>query len=70
MDPRLPYTGVHHFRRGHGTPHHFPGLAEEELGVLPNRLFDADTRRHCAAKRAGELTPRGAMPARAGQLRR
>jgi hypothetical protein len=25
-----------------------------------NRSFDADTQRHCAAKRAGELTPRGA----------
>lgn len=35
-----------------------------------NRSFDTDTHRHCAAKRAGERTPRGAMPVRAGQLRR
>jgi hypothetical protein len=39
--------------------------------VVPsNKSFDADTQRHCAAKRAGEHTPRGAMPLRAGQLRR
>jgi hypothetical protein len=37
---------------------------------MANRLFDSDTQRHCAAKRAGELTPRGAMPLRAGQLQR
>jgi hypothetical protein len=35
-----------------------------------NRSFDADTQRHCAARRAGERTPRGAMPLRAGQLQR
>ena len=35
-----------------------------------NRSFDADTHRHCAARRTGELTPRGAMPVRTGQLRR
>jgi hypothetical protein len=44
------------------------------FGSLPppptNRSFDTDTQRHCAAKRAGERTPRGAMPLRAGQLRR
>jgi hypothetical protein len=38
--------------------------------VRSNRSFDADTQRHCAAKHAGERTPRGAMPLRAGQLRR
>jgi hypothetical protein len=37
---------------------------------MSNRSFDTDTQRHCAAKRAGERTPRGAMPLRAGQLRR
>ena len=37
---------------------------------LPNRSFDTDTQRHCAAKRASEPTPLGAMPLRAGQLRR
>jgi hypothetical protein len=35
-----------------------------------NRSFDSDTQRHCTAKRAGERRPRGAMPLRAGQLRR
>jgi hypothetical protein len=35
-----------------------------------NTSFDADTQRHCAAKRAGERMPRGAMPLRAGQLQR
>ncbi len=35
-----------------------------------NRSFDTDTQRHCAAKRAGDSTLRGAMPLRAGQLRR
>ena len=38
--------------------------------VRSNRSFDADTQRHCAASRAGERAPRGAMPLRAGQLRR
>jgi hypothetical protein len=38
--------------------------------VMANKSFDADTQRHCAAKRAGELTPRSAMPLRAGQLQR
>lgn len=37
---------------------------------LPNKSFDTDTQRHCAARREGEHTPRGAMPLRAGQLRR
>jgi hypothetical protein len=37
---------------------------------MSNRSFDADTQRHCAARRAGERMPRGAMPLRAGQLRR
>jgi hypothetical protein len=35
-----------------------------------NRSFDTDTQRHCAASRAREHTSRGAMPLRAGQLRR
>ena len=35
-----------------------------------NRSFDSGTQRLCAAKRAGERTPRGAMPLRAGQFRR
>ena len=38
--------------------------------MRPNRSFDADTQRHCAAKRANERTPRGAMPLSAGQLQR
>jgi hypothetical protein len=38
--------------------------------MTANRLFDADTHLHCAASRAGERTPRGAMPLRAGQFRR
>jgi hypothetical protein len=37
---------------------------------LHNRSFDTDTQRHCAARRAGEHTPRGAIPLRAGQLQR
>lgn len=36
--------------------------------MRPDRSFDADTQRHCAVKRAGERTPRGAMPPSAGQL--
>ena len=35
-----------------------------------NRSFDADTQRHCAARRRLTSTLRGAMPLRAGQLRR
>src|SRR5688572_5710230 len=35
-----------------------------------NRSIDTDTQRHCAASRAREHTSRGAMPPRAGQLRR
>jgi hypothetical protein len=38
--------------------------------VASNRSFDSDTQRHCAASRAREHTARGAMPLRAGQLRR
>src|SRR4051812_44326406 len=29
---------------------------------VPSYSFDADTQRHCAASRAGELTSRGATP--------
>jgi hypothetical protein len=35
-----------------------------------NKSFDTDTQRHCAASRAREHTSCGAMPLRAGQLRR
>jgi hypothetical protein len=35
-----------------------------------NRSFYTDTQRHCAARRAGEHTHRGAMPLRAGHLQR
>ena len=35
------------------------------LDMRPNSSFDADTQRHCAARRAGERTPCGAMPLRA-----
>jgi hypothetical protein len=38
--------------------------------MRPNRSFDADTQRHCAARRMLPRTARGAMPLRAGQLRR
>lgn len=40
------------------------------VAASSKRWFDTDTQRHCAARRAGEHTPRGAMPLRAGQLRR
>jgi hypothetical protein len=42
------------------------------MRLLPrsNRSFDADKHRQGAARRAGERTPRGALPVRAGQLRR
>ncbi len=40
------------------------------LALRPNRSFDSDTHRQGAAKRSGELTPRGALPVRAGQLQR
>jgi hypothetical protein len=36
----------------------------------PNRPFDADTQRHCAARLVGEHMPHGAVPLRAGQLGR
>jgi hypothetical protein len=35
-----------------------------------NRSFDTDTHRQGAARRADNPTPRGALPVRAGQLRR
>lgn len=37
---------------------------------MPNRSFGADTHRQGAAKPAGERRPGGALPVRAGQLRR
>jgi hypothetical protein len=37
---------------------------------MANSPFDVDTQRYCAAKPAGERTPGGAIPLRAGQLRR
>jgi hypothetical protein len=40
------------------------------LTPAPNRSFDADTHRQGAASRAREHTSRGALPVRAGQLRR
>lgn len=38
--------------------------------AMPNRSLDADKDRHFAERRAGERTPRGAMPLRADQRRR
>jgi hypothetical protein len=35
-----------------------------------NISFDTDTHLHCAASRVDEPTPCGAVPVRAGQLRR
>jgi len=40
------------------------------VALRPNRSFDADTHRQGAASRAQEHTPCGALPVRAGQLRR
>jgi hypothetical protein len=37
---------------------------------MANKSFDTDAQRHCAASRARKHTLRGAMPLRAGQLRR
>lgn len=46
-------------------------LSESREGTLrSNKSFDTDTLRHGAATRAGERTSRGALPQRAGQLRR
>jgi hypothetical protein len=45
-------------------------MCSEARTLTANWSFDTDTQRHCAAKRAGERTPRGAMPLRAGQLQR
>ena len=39
-------------------------------GTRADKWLDKDMQRHCAAGRAGEHAPRGAMPPRAGQLRR
>jgi DNA-binding transcriptional regulator YiaG len=36
--------------------------------LLSNRSFDADTQRHCAAKRAGEHTPRGVTKVEPGEV--
>jgi len=58
-----------------------PRRREELVGVLrrirasvvrpsSNKSFDTDTLRQGAASRAGERTSRGALPQRAGQLRR
>ena len=38
--------------------------------MMANRSFDTDTHRQGAASRAREHTSRGALPLRAGQLRR
>ncbi len=38
--------------------------------LRPNKSFDADTHRQGAASRAREHTSCGALPVRAGQLRR
>jgi len=40
------------------------------VAASSNKSFDADTHRQGAASRAGEHTFRGALPVRAGQLRR
>ena len=40
------------------------------MAVRSNRSFDADTHRQGAASRAREHTSGGALPARAGPLRR
>ena len=42
----------------------------QRSAVRSNKSFDADTQRHCSARRARERMPRGAMPLRAGQLQR
>jgi len=57
---------LRHIKEGH-----FAGSAVRTSERMTyNRSFDTDTQWHCAARRAGERTPRGAMPLRAGQLRR
>jgi hypothetical protein len=45
-------------------------VREKKGGMSSNRSFDTDTQQHCAARRPGDRAPRGAMPLRAGQLRR
>lgn len=40
------------------------------MGMPPKKSFDTDTQRNSATRRADKLTPRGAMPLRAGQLQR
>lgn len=40
------------------------------MEVRSNRSLDADTHRPCAARRVDDPTPCGALPVRAGQLRR
>ena len=61
--------GVHRSRMNAGRDTACRGLPNPPP-VLSNKSFDADTQRHCAARRVGERTPCGAMPLRAGQLRR
>jgi hypothetical protein len=48
-------------------------MGPRRVGLLTprsNRSFDADTHRQGAASRAREHSPCGALPVRAGQLRR
>jgi hypothetical protein len=42
----------------------------DEAGMRSNRSVDTDTLRQGAASRAGERASRGALPQRAGHLRR
>ena len=42
----------------------------EGRAMRSNRAFDTDTHRQGAARTAGIREPRGALPARAGQLKR
>lgn len=45
-------------------------MLAEGRDMRPNMAFDTDTHRQGAARSAGNREPRGALLARAGQLRR
>lgn len=51
-------------------PHSEVRGTRPSMSMLPSRSFNADKHRSCAARRSQEHASIGAMPVRAGQLRR
>jgi hypothetical protein len=49
---------------------YFSNIRSQPRMAQANKSFDTDTHRQGAAQPAGDQGPRGALPVRAGQLRR